>query len=183
VRPPTLACPRVSGILPGTVCQNGYVVRDLDRAIEQWLNAGVGPWFAIRNAEQSKMYFHGERSDPMLSIAWSNSGDLQIELIQPHGDRPSVYREFLDAGHEGIHHVAFWAEDFDRVMADAARAGWTVVQSGDGGGVTRFAYLDLGIGGTIVEVTELNESTRAMNERIRDAADGWDGTDPVRALF
>ena len=139
--------------------QNGYIVRDLDHAMEQWINAGIGPWFTLRNTEQSATYFRGERSDPLLSIAWSNSGDLQIELIQPHGDRPSVYQEFLDAGHEGIHHVAFWTSDYDGVMARAAEAGWTVVQSGDSGGVTHFAYLDIGIGGTIVEITELNDMT------------------------
>jgi hypothetical protein len=171
------------GILPGAVRQNGYVVRDLDHAIHRWLDAGVGPWFTLRDAEQSATYFRGERSDPVLSIAWSNSGDLQIELIQAHGDRPSVYREFLDAGHEGIHHVAFWAEDYDGVLARASKAGWTVVQSGDGGGTTRFAYLDIGVGGTIVEITELNDLTGGMNERIRDAAANWDGTDPVRPLF
>jgi catechol 2,3-dioxygenase-like lactoylglutathione lyase family enzyme len=173
----------MQGILPGEVRQNGYVVSDLDRAIEQWLQAGVGPWFVLREAEQSAMYFRGERSDPVLSIAWSNSGDLQIELIQPHGDRPSVYREFLDAGHAGIHHVAFWVDDFDAVMDRASSAGWAVVQSGDGGGVARFAYVDLGVGGTICEVMELNENTEAMNDRIRDAAHNWDGSDPVRPLF
>lgn len=170
-------------ILPGAVRQNGYVVPDLDRAIDQWLQAGVGPWFVLRETEQSAMYFRGKRSDPVLSIAWSNSGDLQIELIQPHGDAPSVYREFLDAGHAGIHHVAFWVDDFDEVMAGATDAGWTVVQSGDGGGVARFSYVDLGVGGTIVEVMELNASTEGMNDRIRDAARDWDGTEPVRSLF
>ncbi len=173
----------MQGILPGAVRQNGYVVPDLDAAIERWLQAGVGPWFVLRETEQSAMYFRGERSDPVLSIAWSNSGDLQIELIQPHGDRPSVYREFLEAGHAGIHHVAFWVDDFDGVMAGATGAGWTVVQSGDGGGVARFAYVDLGVGGTIVEVMELTDSTEGMNDRIRDAAREWDGTDPVRSLF
>jgi hypothetical protein len=170
-------------VLPGAVRQNGYVVRDLDAAMKQWINAGIGPWFTLRNTEQSAMFFRGERSDPTLSIAWSNSGDLQIELIQPHGDRSSAYREFLDAGHEGIHHVAFWTDEFDQVMARAAEAGWEVVQSGDGGGTTRFAYVDLGIGGTIVEIMELTATNRAMNDQIRDAATDWDGADPIRSLF
>ena len=172
----------VQSILPGVVRQNGYIVRDLDHAMEQWIAAGVGPWFTLRNTELVGTYFRGERSDPELSIAWSNSGDLQIELIQPHGDR-RVYREFLDAGHEGIHHVAFWASDYDGVMTRAAEAGWTVVQSGDSGGATRFAYLDTGVGGTIVEITEQSEGGSGMNDRIREAAAEWDGADPVRALF
>ena len=57
------------------------------------------------------------------------------------------------------------------------------MQSGDSGGTTRFAYLDIGVAGTIVEITELNDLTGGMNERIRDAAANWDGTDPVRPLF
>ena len=173
----------MSGILPGAVCQNGYVVTDLDQAIERWVAAGVGPWFTMREAEQSNCTFRGEPSSPVLSIAWSNSGDQQIELIQVHDDGPSVYREFLDEGHVGIHHVSFWVDDYDDVATRAADAGWTTVQSGDGGGVARFAYLDIGVGGTIVEIMELNAGTRGMNDMIRDAARDWDGTDPVRPLF
>ena len=55
-------------VLTGAVRQNGYVVRDLDQAIQRWLDAGVGPWFTLRAAEQSATYFRGERSDPVLSI-------------------------------------------------------------------------------------------------------------------
>jgi hypothetical protein len=30
----------------------------------------------------------------------ANSGDVQIALIQQRNDAPSVYKEFLDAGHD-----------------------------------------------------------------------------------
>ena len=53
----------------------------------------------------------------------------------------------------------------------------------DSGGATRFAYLDIGVGGTIVEITEDSEGGGGMNDRIRDAAADWDGADPVRPLF
>ena len=46
-----------------------------------------------------------------------------------------------------------------------------------------FAYLDIGVGGTVVEITEQNEGGDGMNDRIRDAAADWDGTDPIRPLF
>ena len=45
-----------------------------------------------------------------MSIALANSGDLQIELIQQVNDAPSMYKEFLDAGHEGLQHVAMPTE-------------------------------------------------------------------------
>ena len=35
-------------VLPGSIGQIGYVVTDLDRAIANWLQLGVGPWFVLR---------------------------------------------------------------------------------------------------------------------------------------
>jgi hypothetical protein len=52
-------------------------------------------------------------------------------------------------------------------------------------GEYRFAYFELDTKiSTIVEVTELLDSTRALFDMVRDAALDWDGsTDPVRSLF
>ena len=40
-------------VLPGPVRQIGYVVTDLDRAIDGWLELGVGPWFVMRGLSLS----------------------------------------------------------------------------------------------------------------------------------
>lgn len=172
----------MADILPGVVRQNGYVVRDLDAAITAWCAIGVGPWFTLRDLPQEDFRFRGVASRPVLSIAFGNSGPLQIELIQQLNDAPSAYREFLDAGHEGFHHLAWWAVDFDKAMARAVAAGLPVLQ--DGGGATKFAYFEAGgVTSTALELSELNESTRAFNAMIADAAVGWDGgTDPVRPI-
>ena len=62
-------------------------------------------------------------------------------------------------------------------------AGWPVVFSGDSGDV-RFVYFELDTAiSTVVEVMELNDSSRGMAELVADAAANWDGvTDPVRSL-
>ena len=52
--------------------------------------------------------YRGEPTEPVVSIAFANSGDLQVELIEQEDDAPSIYREFLDAGREGFHHLAWW---------------------------------------------------------------------------
>ena len=45
----TKEVPAISGVL-GPVRQLGFVVRDLDRALEYWTKTlGVGPFFTIRN--------------------------------------------------------------------------------------------------------------------------------------
>jgi hypothetical protein len=176
--------PQVSDrLLPGAVRQIGYVVRDLDAAIESWVALGVGPWFTIRR-HRSPNWYRGEPSEPVISLAFANSDELQIELIQQEDDTPSIYREFLDAGHEGFHQLAWWAVDFDGVMAGASAAGWSVVCSGGGNGTARFAYLDLGgTTSTVVEVMELNDATRWLARTVRDAARDWNAAGPhVREL-
>jgi hypothetical protein len=172
----------IRDVLEGPVRQIGYLVRDLDAAMRSWCALGVGPWFTIRNLEQKGRY-RGEPCAPTLSIAFANSGPMQIELIQQHGDTPSIYREFLDARGEGFHQLAWWAADFDAVMQKANAAGWPIVWSGDGGG-TRFAYFELEPTiSTVVEVSELNDSTRGLNDLVSNAAAQWDGvSDPVRSL-
>ncbi|MGA2519727.1 MAG: VOC family protein [Acidimicrobiales bacterium] len=169
--------------LPGPVRQNGYVVRDLDGAIEAWLAAGVGPWLILPSMKQTGSLYRGEPTEPRVTIGFANSGELQIELIMQEDDSPSIYREFLDAGHEGFHHLAWWAEDFDAVTS-AVSASWPVVHEGNAGGVARFAYYDTGgVTCTVVELMELTDATRWLVSTVRDAALGWDGSEPVRSLF
>ena len=167
-------------VLPGPIRQIAYVVRDIDAAIEEWLARGVGPWFVLRSFHQRGTTYRGRPAEPHLVLALANSGPLQIELLAQQDDTTSSYREFLDSGREGFHHVAYWAEDFDAVLARVAEQPWEVVQRG----VNRSAYLDTGgVTSTLVEVAELTDRFRWLTDTIRDTAAGWDGvSDPIREL-
>jgi hypothetical protein len=49
--------------------------------------------------------------------------------------------------------------------------------------MAHFAYYDLG-GPQLAEVMELNDLTRWMTDKVRDAHLAWDArTDPLRPLF
>ena len=92
----------------GPIRQNGYVVRDIEAAMKHWIDVlQVGPWFYIDRVQTDWFRHRGQDSTAELSIALANSGDLQIELIQQRNDAPSMYKEFLDSGREGLQHVAF----------------------------------------------------------------------------
>ena len=172
-----------TSVFPGPVRQNAYLVPDLQAAIEQWLTLGIGPWIVLRSFAQVDSVYRGRATAPVVSIAFANSGELQIELIQQEDESPSVYKEFTDSGRVGFHHVAFWSEDFDATIAAATAAGWPVVHHGSGGGVAKFAYVDAGgFTSTVIEVMELNETTKWMTTMVREASQDWDGSDPVRAL-
>ncbi len=174
---------RLGEVLPGPIRQNGYVVRGLDRAIEVWLGLGVGPWLMLPHLTQTGSVYRGRPTEPVVSMAFANSGDLQVELIEQEDDSPSIYREFLDAGREGFHHLAWWVEEFGHVAAAARAAGWDHVHGGNVGGMAEFAYFEPDRAtAVVVEVMELTDATRWLAETVRDAATGWDGSDPVRPL-
>lgn len=175
----------VSGVLPGGIRQIGYVVTDLDDAMAGWLKMGVGPWFVIRNLEQ-RVTYRGAPCEVTLSLALSNSGDLQVELIQQLDDTPSIFTEFLEgtavgsAG--GFHQLAYWTDDFEPATDNLGEAGWAQVWSGGEGDGVRFAYFEPPTGASIVEIMELTEASAGMASYVRAQAADWDGSDPVREL-
>jgi hypothetical protein len=169
-------------VLPGPIRQIGYIVTDLDGAIATWLDLGVAPWFVIRGLPMRATY-RGEPCETTLSLALSNSGDLQVELIQQLDDTPSIFTEFMASSGPGYHQLAYWTEDFNATMNAVAAAGWPVVWSGGEGFGVRFAYVEPpNSPATIIEISELTDATVASSTFIRDAAASWDGSDPIREL-
>ncbi|MEM9176061.1 MAG: VOC family protein [Myxococcota bacterium] len=169
----------------GDVRQNGYVVRDIEAAMRHWVDVmGVGPWFYLERAPIDAFTYRGTPSDVEVSIALTNSGPLQIELIQQRNDAPSGYRDFLEAGHEGLQHVAYWTEDFDGQRARANGLGLVELQAGQVNGRDgRFVYFETGgHPGTVIEVSEVSGPKGRLFDRIREASASWDGSDAIRRI-
>ena len=131
------------------------------------------------------MLHRGEPTTPTITLAFCNSGDLQLELIGQTGDAPTAYKDFLDSGREGFHHLAWWTDDIATVEADVRAAGLEIVLQSDGSSVAQFFYADAPTAAaTCLEVMELNEMTQGLADHVKEAADTWDGvTDPIRKLF
>ncbi len=169
----------------GEIRQNGYVVRDIAAAMKHWIEVmGVGPFFYIEEAPIRNFRYRGEPSDMIASIALANSGPLQIELIQQRNDAPSMYRDFLAAGHVGLQHVAYWTEDFDRDFGRLEEQGYVVGQSGEVGGPDgRMVYFDTEAHpGTVVELSEISGPKGKTFQMIAEKARTWDGSNPIRII-
>ena len=167
----------------GPVYQNGYVVSDLDQAVDYWVNKlGIGPFFRIPVAFDR--YVHrGVASSPDLEVALANSGDLQIELIVQRNDAPSAYVEFLAQHGPGLQHLSGWTEMFDEDVARFAALGAQVVTDAAITGAGRVVFYDTDIPGATggqMEMLERTPLAKFVMETVRDAAIGWDGRDPVR---
>ncbi len=166
----------------GPLKQLGYVVRDIEGGMKYWIETnGVGPWFYIERVPLASFEYMGQSSAAEFSIALSFSGAAQVELIQPRNDAPSMYRDYLESGQEGLQHVAYWPEDYYDAMCKAAAQGLRIGQHGDIAGRGRFVYYQTaGHHGTCIEFAEYNAYRKyqfAVMERI---CGDWDGSEPVR---
>lgn len=169
----------------GRICQNGYVVRDVRAAMDHWINVmGVGPWFYIDRVKIDYFRHRGKDSNLEMSVAMANSGDIQIELIQQRNDAPSMYKEFLDSGREGLQHLAYWTKEYQAVYDRVLSLRYKVGHEGQiGGEQGRFAYFDTeSHPGTVIELSDISGSKGGFFEHVRQASIDWDGSDPIREL-
>lgn len=110
----------------GRVRQLGHVVADIDESIAEWTELGVGPWMLMRRVPLNAVYL-GEPSVPIIDVALSYRGDVQIELIRQHNDAPSPYLQTVQQGAFCLHHRACLVNDIDRVVEQALQRGLQMV--------------------------------------------------------
>ena len=168
----------------GPIRQIGYVVPNLDEAIEHWVqHAGIGPFFRFDHMPVTSFRVRGRKMSLDLSVACANSGDVQIELIEQHNPEPSPYKDFLDRHGAGLQHFGVWSSDYDTDIARLLEQGHTIAFDGETGGATRFTYFDSPFSpGTYMEVADFSGVLASICAQIRVAALDWDGGDPVRRL-
>lgn len=167
----------------GPIRQLGYVVRDIRFAMQHWIDVhGVGPFYFFDRAPIQDLQYRGAPCKAQIAFALAQSGPLQVELIAPLDIEPSLYREFLERSGEGLQHVAYWTTEFDRFAAQAEVLGMRRVLSGyTGDPAGRFAYYNGGgYPGTCIEISALSAPKWRLFDTVARAAEGWDGSDPVR---
>lgn len=119
--------------------QVGFVVRNLEQSIEKY-NALFGP-FTTMNGDVEGADFRGQQKDAGLKLAFGNSGNLEIELIEwVSGESP--HSEFIQSGREGMHHLRFRVEDCDAWVRKAEAIGFDRIWYKALGDDIKFAYLE-----------------------------------------
>jgi methylmalonyl-CoA/ethylmalonyl-CoA epimerase len=167
----------------GDVMQLAFVPADFDAAVKHWTEViGAGPFFLLPNMSLPGGRYRGVASDPVFTMALGYWGEMQIELIRPENDAASIYRGDYAVG-EGLHHVCVLVDSIAEARARCEAVGAEIIFEapvGDSGGVI---YADPGTGpGNLVELLEPQAGTRELFAMMRDAARGWDGSEPLRSL-
>ena len=99
----------------GPIDQVSYVVADLERALPRY-EALFGP-FRVGEAPMSGCTIRGKQADCTLKVAVSESGPLEVELIQVL-EGETTHSEHLRAHGEGLHHVRFRVASLDEKLAE-----------------------------------------------------------------
>ena len=133
------------------VYQLGYVVRDIEKACRYYESVfGTGPFSDVIDVNMDGALLRGEPVETTIKVAFVDSGDVQIELIEPVVGE-NVYTEFLETRGEGIHHLAYKVDDMEAIKAVYAEKVGEPVFSRDMG-IMEFAYFDTSeVGGLMIE--------------------------------
>jgi methylmalonyl-CoA/ethylmalonyl-CoA epimerase len=124
----------------------GIVVRDIEKARDHWmkfLGLQVRPTIMIAAGhEANPTQYRGKPSTAKARLVFMNLDNLQVELIEPLGDEPSHWREFLEAKGEGVHHVAFAVKGMgEQYLEKYAEVGYSTAQHG-GWATGEYGYMD-----------------------------------------
>jgi catechol 2,3-dioxygenase-like lactoylglutathione lyase family enzyme len=137
----------------------GIVVRDIEKARAHWvkfLGLEETPRISIADGdEKNPTEYRGHPSTAQAKLVFMTLDNLQIELIEPLGDTPSHWREFLEKKGEGVHHVAFAVTGMgEGYLEKYAEAGYPTAQHG-GWATGEYGYMDTAAAlGVTVELIE-----------------------------
>jgi hypothetical protein len=150
-----------SEILPLNISnadQVGIVVEDLDSAIEQFrLLLGVDNFDVVdwpKPGTDPESTYYGKPAQFKLRIAFSQLGNLQLEVIQPVEGK-SIFADFLETHGPGLHHLRFSEKNFDQKVEQLKKAGIQMISSGRGvRSPSTWAYFDTTkfLGGIYIEL-------------------------------
>jgi hypothetical protein len=158
--------------------QLGFLVDDIIAEAARWARVhGVGP-FHIDPVVEVPMVAAGQPAPMSIQVGLAQAGPVQIELIQQHCDRPSVFSGWTNP----IHQLATITPDFDGRVRHLQQCGYDVTAQ-----ITledlQVAYVDTTDDfGFYTEIVSMNPDRVARWRSISQACETWDGSDPVRIM-
>jgi methylmalonyl-CoA/ethylmalonyl-CoA epimerase len=139
------------------VDQVGIVVSNIEKAVSLFsILWNVGP-FRFLEVDAPDAILHGKPTPLRTKLAFARIGPIELELIEP-GEGENIYREFLRAKGDGLHHLRITVSDIEKEVTKWKERGIGVLQSADTPRV-KFAYMDTeGMIGTILELLERKQT-------------------------
>ncbi|MEU9886710.1 VOC family protein [Sphaerisporangium sp. NPDC051011] len=149
-----------------------------DAATEVAAAVGAGPFFQLPDTRWDRI----EAGDGDVEAQWDHSiafgyaGETLIELSVNRALAPTELERAL-TGHQ-VSHLGFSTEDFPGACEQLIRSGARRILTAENAAMS-ISYFVHPLLGT-VEIVSESERSRRMLGVFREAAQGWDGRDPLR---
>lgn len=168
---------------PGAPFQYAWHVPNLEDAAKYWSEQlGIGPFFLseVDSSQYDGFKYRGGEGILRMRLAWAQSKEGQIELIEVNSKEPNVYHDLVAPEKTAFHHIGIWSDDYH---ADKTFLSSNYEIAMDMGKDTNICYFDTAAAsGNMIELIERNDGIVGLFSLITKAADEWDGTRPLRTM-
>ena len=162
----------------------GLWVQDVAEAVDRWVTVyGAGPFFYV-SSTSSEATFRGERISMREDAAYGKLGNTAVVLSKATFDAPLPELErLLRIDSSTPNKVGFFSYLADDPAEESARLeglGYPLFFTMGNGPVATYWHDTWDDLGHIVEITGAADAVRQFISVVDRAADGWDGTNPLR---
>jgi hypothetical protein len=164
---------------------SAYVVEDIETTVSRLVDQlGAGPFFLIENVPLENVLSRGQPAEFVHNSAFGYCGDGAIELIETVRLAPARVERGFSAPRPRIQHVAYVVPSTEVVDLRSAldERGLTQYLSTWLGQVETTLHDASAALGHDIEIHADNEGLQGFFGMVRDAADGWDGSEPLRPV-
>jgi methylmalonyl-CoA/ethylmalonyl-CoA epimerase len=164
---------------------HAYVVDDIEASVSGLVDQlGAGPFFLIENVPLEKVRSRGEPAELVHNSAFGYYGGGAIELMQTLSVAPERVEKGFSGPRPRIQHLAYVlpATDVADVRRSLDERGLTEYLSSQLGEVETTLHDASAALGHDIEIHVDNEGLRDFFAMVKGAADGWDGSQPLRSV-
>jgi hypothetical protein len=160
-----------------------YVVESIEATVERLAEQlGAGPFFLVENVPLENVTSRGEPAEFVHHSAFGSCGGDPIELMEMVRLAPERVEGRFSGSRPRVHHVAWVVapasvESFRRGLEDRGLPEYLSAQLGELDITFHDASASLGHD---IEVHADNQGLRDFFQMVRDGAEGWDGSQPLR---
>ena len=160
-----------------------YVVETIEATVERLAQQlGAGPFFLVENVPLENVTSRGEPAEFVHHSAFGYCGGDPTELIEVVRLVPARVEGHFSGDRPGVHHVA-WAVppasvgDLRRELEDRGLPEYLSARLGELDITFHDASASLGHD---IEVHVDSQALRDFFQMVREGAEGWDGSEPLR---
>jgi hypothetical protein len=164
---------------------HAYVVEDIEATVNRLVDQlGAGPFFLIENVPVENVHSRGEPAEFAHHSAFGFGGGGPIELIETISLAPERVEKGLGGPRPRLQHVGYAVPgakvaDLRSSLDERGLAQYLSSQLGEAENTLHDASAVLGHD---VEILVDSQGVRDFFGMVKGAAEGWDGSQPVRPL-